>query len=66
MLARPARSRRTFRAYYLSGENQSSCRSIEVTVDLYGRFIPGADRHHVEALAADIESRKAEQDATPV
>ena len=22
--------------------------SIQVTVDLYGHFIPGADRHHVE------------------
>jgi integrase len=39
--------------------------SIQVTVDLYGHFIPGADRHHVEALAADIESRRTQQDATP-
>jgi integrase len=39
--------------------------SIQVTVDLYGHFIPGADRHHVEAMAADIESRRTQQDATP-
>jgi integrase len=39
--------------------------SIQVTVDLYGHFIPGADRHHVEALAADIETRRAQPDATP-
>jgi integrase len=39
--------------------------SIQVTVDLYGHFIPGADRHHVEALAADIEARRTQPDATP-
>ncbi len=30
--------------------------SIQVTVDLYGHFIPGADRHHVEGLAEAIEA----------
>ena len=30
--------------------------SIQVTVDLYGHFIPGADRHHVEGLAQAIEA----------
>jgi integrase len=39
--------------------------SIQVTVDLYGHFIPGADRHHVEALAADIEALRMQPDATP-
>src|SRR5882672_7992683 len=39
--------------------------SIQVTVDLYGHFILGADRHHVEALAADIEARRMQPDATP-
>jgi integrase len=39
--------------------------SIQVTVDLYGHFIPGADRHHVEALAADIEALRTQPDATP-
>ena len=29
--------------------------SIRVTADLYGHFQPGADRHHVEALAEAIE-----------
>ena len=29
--------------------------SIQITVDLYGHFIPGADRHHVEGLAEAIE-----------
>lgn len=38
--------------------------SIQVTVDLYGHFIPGADRHHVESLAADIEAHRSQQDAT--
>jgi integrase len=40
--------------------------SIQVTVDLYGHFIPGADRHHVESLAADIEAHRTQQDATPL
>ena len=35
---------------YISRELGHS--SIQVTVDLYGHFIPGADRHHVEALAS--------------
>ena len=30
--------------------------SIQVTVDLYGHFIPGEDRHHVEGLAEAIEA----------
>ena len=30
--------------------------SIQVTVDLYGHFIPGADRHHVEGVAEAIEA----------
>jgi integrase len=30
--------------------------SIQVTVDLYGHFVPGADRHHVEGLADAIET----------
>jgi len=29
--------------------------SIQVTVDLYGHFQPGADRHHVEGLATALE-----------
>ena len=29
--------------------------SIKVTVDLYGHFVPGADRHHVEGPADAIE-----------
>jgi integrase len=38
--------------------------SIQVTVDLYGHFIPGADRHHVEALAEAIEEAGRQLDAT--
>ena len=38
--------------------------SIQVTVDLYGHFIPGADRHHVEALAETIEEAGRQLDAT--
>jgi integrase len=39
--------------------------SIRVTVDLYGHFQPGADRHHVEALAEAIEgASEAGQAAT--
>jgi len=38
--------------------------SIAVTVDLYGHFIPGADRHHVEALADAIETAATQADAT--
>jgi hypothetical protein len=29
--------------------------SIQVTVDLYGHFIPGGDRHHVEGLVEALE-----------
>jgi integrase len=36
--------------------NQLGHSSISVTVDLYGHFIPGADRHHVEGLADAIEA----------
>lgn len=39
--------------------------SIQVTSDLYGHFVPGADRHHVEALAEAIEDAGREQNATP-
>ena len=35
--------------------------SIQVTVDLYGHFIPGADRHHVEALADAVEALRNKQ-----
>ncbi len=38
--------------------------SIQVTVDLYGHFIPGADRHHVEGLADAIETATRNFDAT--
>lgn len=39
--------------------------SIQVTVDLYGHFQPGADRHHVEALAEAIDEAGREPNATP-
>jgi integrase len=39
--------------------------SIKVTVDLYGHFIPGADRHHVEGLAEAIEAATTGQNAPP-
>ena len=39
--------------------------SIQVTVDLYGHFVPGADRHHVEGLAEAIEEAGTEPNATP-
>jgi integrase len=35
--------------------------SIQVTVDLYGHFTSGADRHHVEALAEAIEEAGRDQ-----
>ena len=38
--------------------------SIQVTVDLYGHFIPGADRHHVEGLADAIEEAGRQLAAT--
>ena len=38
--------------------------SIQITVDLYGHFIPGADRHHVEGLAEAIENAGRQMDAT--
>lgn len=39
--------------------------SIQVTVDLYGHFIPDADRHHFEDLAEAIEEAATGQNATP-
>jgi integrase len=44
--------------------NQLGHSSISVTVDLYGHFIPGADRHHVEGLADAIETAGTKPDAT--
>lgn len=38
--------------------------SIQVTVDLYGHFVPGADRHHVEGLADAIETASRNFDET--
>jgi integrase len=46
--------RRGVPAFYVSRQLGHS--SIQVTVDLYGHFIPGADRHHVEGLAEAIET----------
>ena len=45
--------------------NQLGHSSIAVTVDLYGHFVPGADRHHVEGLADAIETAETHPDATP-
>jgi len=39
--------------------------SISITVDLYGHFVPGADRHHVEGLADAIEAAGTEPNTTP-
>jgi integrase len=44
--------------------NQLGHSSISITVDLYGHFIPGADRHHVEGLADAIETAGTGPDAT--
>jgi len=38
--------------------------SIQVTVDLYGHFIPGEDRHHVESMAEAIEEARTQEAAT--
>jgi hypothetical protein len=38
--------------------------SIQITVDLYGHFIPSADRHHVEGLAEAIEAAGEQPNAT--
>src|SRR2546428_6390962 len=38
--------------------------SIQIAVDLYGHFLPGADRHHVEGLAEAIEEAGRQLDAT--
>ena len=37
--------------------------SIQITVDLYGHFAPGGDRHHAEGLAAAIEAERAAAEA---
>jgi hypothetical protein len=37
--------------------------SIQVTVDLYGHFVPGGDRHHVEDLAQAIEAERSAAEA---
>jgi integrase len=39
--------------------------SIQVTVDLYGHFVPGADRHRAEGLAEANEEAAMGRDATP-
>jgi integrase len=44
--------------------NQLGHSSIQITVDLYGHFIPGADRHHVEGLAEAIEEAGRQLAAT--
>jgi integrase len=44
--------------------NQLGHSSIQVTVDLYGHFIPGEDRHHVESMAEAIEEARAQESAT--
>lgn len=38
--------------------------SIAVTVDLYGHFSPGADRHHVEGVATTLETAEEGPDGT--
>jgi len=37
--------------------------SIQITVDLYGHFVPGGDRHHAEGLAAAIEAERVAAEA---
>jgi len=32
--------------------------SIQITVDLYGHFEAGADRHHVEGFAAAVDEQE--------
>ncbi len=44
--------------------NQLGHSSIQVTVDLYGHFIPGEDRHHVESMALAIDEARMHQSAT--
>jgi len=39
--------------------------SIQITIDLYGHFVPGANRHHVEGLADAIEEALTGLNATP-
>jgi integrase len=46
--------------------NQLGHSSISVTVDLYGHFIPGADRHHVEGLAEAFQRAASATQAPPV
>ena len=54
--------RRGVRIAYVS--KQLGYSSIQITVDLYGHFIPGADRHHVEGLAEAIEEAGRQLTAT--
>ena len=44
--------------------NQLGHSSIQVTVDLYGHFIPGEDRHHVESMALAIEEARTQESTT--
>lgn len=37
--------------------------SIQITVDLYGHFVPGGGRHHAEGLAAAIEAERSAAEA---
>jgi integrase len=37
--------------------------SIQITVDLYGHFVPGGDRHHAEGPAAAIEAERVAAEA---
>ncbi len=37
--------------------------SIQITVDLYGHFVPGGDRHHAEGLAAAIAAERVAAEA---
>jgi len=37
--------------------------SIQITVDLYGHFVPGGDQHHAEGLAAAIEAERGAAEA---
>jgi integrase len=37
--------------------------SIQITVDLYGHFVPGGDRHHADGLAAAIEAERVAAEA---
>ena len=59
---------RTFIAGKLGGrpcEKYEGDLDLAVTVDLYGHFVPGADRHRVEGLADAIQTAEAHPAATP-